>query len=89
MVVFYACFIPPFQVPDEPSHFARAYQLTHGEFFPTKQEVFNKLGRYTVGGTVDPGIFVAARYYLYLQDKSKVDYAPETANACVRYSDWH
>ena len=60
LMLFYAFFIPPFQVPDESSHFARAYQLTQGEFFPTKQPDPDAPGEYTVGGTTDPGIYLAA-----------------------------
>ena len=29
--------IPPFQSPDEPNHFLRAYQVSEGAFFPEKQ----------------------------------------------------
>lgn len=29
--------IPPFQVPDEPSHFLRAYQITQGDFIAEKR----------------------------------------------------
>ena len=72
LVVFYAYCMPAFQVPDESSHFARAYQLTHGEFFPTKRQVPDKPGEYTVGGTVDPGIFTAAGHYIYLQGGNNV-----------------
>lgn len=66
LILFYVFFIPPFQVPDESSHFARAYQVAKGEFFPTRQAVPTKPDEYFLGGTVDPGIFNAARYYAYL-----------------------
>ena len=77
LIVFYAYFIPAFQVPDESSHFARAYQLTHGEFFPTKQQMPDASGEYTVGGTVDPGIFTAAGLYTYLQRNSETKLKPK------------
>lgn len=67
LILFYTFFIPPFQVPDESSHFARAYQLTQGEFFPTKQPDPDAPGEYTVGGTVDRGIFLAAEQLTYMQ----------------------
>lgn len=66
LVIFLAIKVPAFQVPDETSHFARAYQISHGEFFPTKRELPNKAGEFTVGGTVDQGIFDAFGGYRYL-----------------------
>lgn len=33
----FALLIPPFQSPDEPGHFFRAYQVSEGVFFPEKQ----------------------------------------------------
>jgi uncharacterized membrane protein len=35
---------PPFQVPDEPNHFYRAYQISEGKFIAEKQD--NRLGGY-------------------------------------------
>ncbi len=35
---------PPFQVPDEPNHFYRAWQIASGQLFPTKQD--NRLGSF-------------------------------------------
>jgi uncharacterized membrane protein len=32
----YACLIPPFQSPDEPNHFLRAYQVSQGHWLPEK-----------------------------------------------------
>ncbi len=34
----FALLIPPFQSPDEPGHFMRAYQISEGVFFPEKKE---------------------------------------------------
>jgi len=82
LVIFLAIKVPAFQVPDEDSHFARAYQITHGEFFPTKRELPNKAGNFTVGGTVDQGIFKASGGYRYLifRPDLKVD-SEKTKNA--------
>lgn len=38
----YALLIPPFQSPDEPNHFFRAWQVSEGHFFPEK--IGNRLG---------------------------------------------
>jgi uncharacterized membrane protein len=79
LILFYTFFIPPFQVPDESSHFARAYQLTQGEFFPTKQADADAPGGYIVGGTVDPGIFWAAEQLTYLQFNSAKKFSLQKA----------
>ncbi len=34
----FALLTPPFQSPDEPNHFLRAYQVSEGIFFPEKQD---------------------------------------------------
>jgi len=34
--IFYALITPPFQTPDEPNHFFRAWQVSEGHFFPEK-----------------------------------------------------
>jgi uncharacterized membrane protein len=36
--VAFALLVPPFQSPDEPNHFLRAYQVSEGIFFPEKQD---------------------------------------------------
>jgi len=36
-LVFFIIPIPPFQVPDEPNHFLRAYQITPGDFIAEKR----------------------------------------------------
>ena len=40
--VIFALLVPPFQSPDEPNHFLRAWQVSEGHFFPEKTE--NRLG---------------------------------------------
>ena len=40
--VAYALLVPPFQSPDEPNHFFRAWQVSEGHFFPEKMG--NRLG---------------------------------------------
>ncbi len=86
LMLFYAFFIPPFQVPDESSHFARAYQLTQGEFFPTKQPDPDAPGEYIVGGTTDPGIYLAAGKLTYLQFNSAKKYSINKAVEVNRYT---
>lgn len=34
----YACLIPPFQSPDEPNHFLRAYQVSEGDWLPEQTD---------------------------------------------------
>ncbi len=36
--VLYVFLIPPFQSPDEPNHFLRAYQISEGHLFPEKTD---------------------------------------------------
>ncbi len=79
LMLFYTFFIPAFQVPDESSHLARAYQLAQGEFFPTKQADPNAPGEFTVGGTTDPGIYLAAQKLTYMQFNAAVKLTPEKA----------
>lgn len=82
LVIFLAIKVPAFQVPDETSHFARADQITHGEFFPTKRELPDKAGDFTVGGTLDKGILKASRDYRYLIFRPDLKVDPEkTKNA--------
>ncbi len=40
--LLFALLVPPFQSPDEPNHFLRAWQVSEGTFFPEK--VDNRLG---------------------------------------------
>jgi uncharacterized membrane protein len=89
LILFYTFFIPPFQVPDESSHFARAYQLTQGEFFPTKQPDPGAPGGYTVGGTVDLGIFLAAEQLIYLQFNAAKKFSMNKAVKVERYKWQH
>jgi uncharacterized membrane protein len=49
--LLYAWFTPPFQVPDEPNHFMRAWQLSQGQWIATVQD-------HRVGGEV-PASFMA------------------------------
>ena len=35
----YVLLVPPFQSPDEPNHFFRAWQISEGHIFPEKQEM--------------------------------------------------
>ena len=67
LILFYTFYIPAFQVPDESSHFARAYQVAQGEFFPTKQADPGAPAGFIVGGTTDPGIYDAAGLLTYMQ----------------------
>jgi uncharacterized membrane protein len=85
LILFYTFFIPPFQVPDESSHFARAYQLTQGEFFPTKQADADAPGGYIVGGTVDPGIYSAADKLIYLEFNPAAKYSMAKAVTVNRF----
>jgi uncharacterized membrane protein len=53
-LVFGAIFllvVPPFQIPDEPAHFLRSYQVSKLDFVPHKQWIPHKEAVYT-GGTV-------------------------------------
>jgi len=43
--VLFIVVTPPFQVPDEPNHFFRAYQVSEGEFIPQKKDA-------TTGGSI-------------------------------------
>ena len=79
LVLFYTFFIPAFQVPDESSHFARAYQIAQGELFPQKQLVPGVPGEYIVGGTTDPAIYLAAEKLTYLQFNHAQKLTPEKA----------
>ena len=72
LIIFLVFKFPAFQVPDEVRHFARAYQVTDGDFFSTKQPNPNKPGQYIVGGLVDPGIYAADAYYSHMQHKREV-----------------
>lgn len=36
--ILFLLVVPPFQVPDEPNHFFRAYQLSEGEIIGEKQD---------------------------------------------------
>lgn len=87
LILFYTFFIPPFQVPDESSHFARAYQMSQGEFFPTKQRAPGAPGGYIVGGTVDPGIYLAAQRLTYLEFNQAKKYSLKKA-AEVHAFEW-
>lgn len=40
--LIFALLVPPFQSPDEPNHFMRAWQVSEGQFFPEHAE--NRLG---------------------------------------------
>ncbi len=50
---------PPFQVPDEPNHFYRAFQISEGQFTSVKQEG-------DIGGRVPASLVQAVRTYVPL-----------------------
>ena len=50
---------PPFQVPDEPNHFYRAFQISEGQFTSVKQEG-------DIGGRVPTSLVQAVRTYVPL-----------------------
>ncbi|WP_084639532.1 DUF2142 domain-containing protein [Geitlerinema sp. PCC 9228] len=41
--------VPPFQIPDEPAHFLRTYQVSELNFIPEKQWMSSRKGVYTGG----------------------------------------
>lgn len=51
LLIFMSFKQPVFYTPDEPAHFARAYQVANGVWFPTKHEVFKD--HYDVGGMTE------------------------------------
>jgi uncharacterized membrane protein len=57
----YACWIPPFQSPDENNHFFRAWQLSEGHFFAEKTP------DQRLGGTLPLSLSALADSFLYLR----------------------
>jgi uncharacterized membrane protein len=75
-VIFLSVCTPPFQSPDEITHFLRSYQVSVGELY----------GR--GGGYVDPGILDAYSHYSGLPFKpdARVTAADETAAADLKWT---
>ena len=65
LIVFLAITQPIFHVPDEPSHFMRAFQISQGEFFATKRPNPINSATHMVGGEVDNN---AIKLFLHLYD---------------------
>jgi uncharacterized membrane protein len=59
----FALLVPPFQSPDEPNHFFRAWQVSEGVFFPEK--VDNRLG-----GTLPVSLSQVRDSFLFLKNNS-------------------
>ncbi len=57
LIIWFACWIPAFQSPDEPAHFARADQVSHGSLVGTR------FGATDSGGWVDSAIPLASAHY--------------------------
>ncbi len=58
----FAVLVPPFQSPDEPNHFLRAYQLSEGHFFP------EKIGGPRLGGDLPVSLQALADSFSYLKN---------------------
>ncbi len=56
---------PPFQSPDEPNHFLRAYQISEGQFFP------EKIAEQRLGGYLPASLQAVTDSFAYLKN----DYA--------------
>jgi len=54
--------VPPFQSPDEPNHFLRAYQVSEGRFFP------EKINDQRLGGTLPQSLQLLADSFAYLKN---------------------
>lgn len=65
--LLYLIAIPPFQVPDEPGHFFRAYQLSNGQLIAEKNQAFalDAAGRkqYPVGGQLPLSVINTANIW--------------------------
>ena len=53
---------PPFQSPDEPNHFLRAYQISEGRFFP------EKIAEQRLGGYLPASLLAVADSFAYLKN---------------------
>ncbi len=58
----FALLVPPFQSPDEPNHFLRAYQVSEGRFFP------EKIKEQRLGGYLPASLQVLADSFAYLKN---------------------
>ena len=58
----FAFLVPPFQSPDEPNHFLRAYQISEGHFFP------EKISPPRLGGYLPASLQVLADSFSYLKN---------------------
>ena len=69
MALFYVCIVPAFNVADEPAHFLRAEQLTHGGMLGVSRWP-------SAGGMVDTGLVELLRQY-QLEDSQFTHNVPE------------
>jgi uncharacterized membrane protein len=64
--------IPPFQSPDEPNHFFRAWQLSEGHFFPEKTEDRR------LGGRVPESLVALSGRFAYLKNDYSARVSPDS-----------
>jgi hypothetical protein len=63
--IAFAFLLPPFQSPDEPNHFLRAYQVSEGRFFPEKK---SESGFYRLGGTLPARLAQVCDSFAFLKN---------------------
>ena len=56
----YALLVPPFQSPDEPNHFFRAWQVSEGHFFPEKKD-------HRLGGSLPSSLVQVSDTFAFLR----------------------
>jgi uncharacterized membrane protein len=73
--------VPPFQIPDENAHFARAAEIAHGELIAFRFSTIGADGQeeVTAGGHIDPALLAAMGPFQGI---------PFHANARVTGADW-
>jgi hypothetical protein len=83
-VAFLAINVPPFQIPDEPTHFMRAAQIADGTLIGTRlsENGADGLPRIKAGGPLDPGIQSSFNAFSRLpfhpdQRASRADWEPD------------
>lgn len=72
--LLFALLIPPFQSPDEPAHFFRAFQVSEGRFFPEKREQ-------RLGGELPASLLHVRDSFSYLKMNYAARVAPGRINA--------
>jgi uncharacterized membrane protein len=72
--IAFALLLPPFQSPDEPNHFLRAYQVSEGRFFPEKK---SESGFYRLGGTLPLSLAQACDSFAFLKNDYAARLSPQ------------